>query len=154
MVLALGRLALACDAPVDVDGGRFDGGLDSATARDARSSDPPDSRPWGCDPATHTGCVGLCCEGGCVLATLEECSACGVGCPPGRADTCLARSCRCGEGPACEDDAPFCVARACAECRAWEDCPAGVDCVGGRCRRCAPASHAGCGTTRGAVGAR
>jgi hypothetical protein len=75
---------------------------------------------------------------------MSECTACGVGCPPGAADACVARTCRCGDGPACGGATPFCVGGGCAACRDDGDC-AGGRCRAGRCERCDPRTHEGCG---------
>ncbi len=127
LAVALWVVAAVSGGCTDLEPPSDAGPLDAALVRPPRDTGPPS-----CDALTHTGCVGLCCEGGCVPISLLECTACGVGCPPDGADACLGRSCRCGQGPACTGGTPFCYGGQCVECRTHDDCPVGT-CREGRC---------------------
>ncbi|MCA9557537.1 MAG: putative metal-binding motif-containing protein [Myxococcales bacterium] len=107
-----------------------------------------------CDPADHGGCRAdeLCCNGGngpeCQSTGgggAEQCTACNTACNGNSTNTCTNRVCRCGSNAACGGATPFCddAQGNCVECVVDAHCGQG-QCVGGTCRQCDPADHAGC----------
>ena len=130
----------------------------------ADDADCPGARPHcldnvcrACDPNDQSTCDGnsLCCDFECVEGDPDgSCTDCDVGCDEIAADTCLGRTCKCGNHNQCSGATPICEDGTCVECRAGNntnqmspDCAGNGDgnfCVNHECVACLVGNHNGC----------